>query len=84
VNSAYRMAAAPDTLARAVAHMGSSATILQSVRREADVLTREPWTLAERDLIRLAAISRRHHLAYMNDCCTVTQRIRKGRPRPPK
>jgi hypothetical protein len=69
-------------LAHAIWHVGQQTTVVDSVRIENAVLRDRTWTLAERDLIRLAAISRRHHLAYRNDCCTVTERTRKGRPRP--
>jgi hypothetical protein len=82
MRDSYYIAAPPATLHAAIAHIGRSSTITQALRRESRALERERWTLAERDLIRLAAISRRHHLAYRNDCCTVTERTRKGRPRP--
>jgi hypothetical protein len=82
MRDSYYIAAPPATLQAAIAHIGRSSTITQALRRESRALERERWTLAERDLIRLAAISRRHHLAYRNDCCTVTERARKGRPRP--
>jgi len=81
MRNAYHIVAPPATLQAAIAYVGKAATITQALRRESRMLDRERWTLAERDLIRLAAISRRHHLAYRNDCCTVSERMRKGRPR---
>ena len=71
----------PEALQRAVAHIGAATTICQALRRESKALERERWTLAERDLIRLAAIARRQHLAYRNDSCTIVERLRKGRAR---
>ena len=74
----------PERLQRSVAHIGSSATICQCLRRESRALERERWTLAERDLIRLAAIARRQALAHRNDSCTIVERLRIGRARAPQ
>lgn len=74
----------PETLRRAIAHIGAATTICQCLRRESRALERERWTLAERDLIRLAAIARRQALAHRNDSCTIVERLRKGRARAPQ
>ncbi len=71
----------PETLRRALANIGEATSIAQCLRRESRALERERWTLAERDLIRLAAIARRQHLAYRNDSCTIVERLRHGRAR---
>ena len=60
-------------LARAIWHVGQQTTLADSVRCENAVLRDRTWTQVERDLIRLAAISRRVELTHGNDCCTVTQ-----------
>ena len=60
-------------LAHAIWHVGQQTTVVDSVRIENAVLRDRTWTQAERDLIRLAAISRRMALTHRNDCCTVTE-----------
>jgi beta-xylosidase len=60
-------------LAHAIWHVGQQTTVADSVRIENAVLRDRAWTQAERDLIRLAAISRRMALTHRNDCCTVTE-----------
>jgi hypothetical protein len=60
-------------LAHAIWHVGQQTTVDDSVRVEGAVLRDRTWTQAERDLIRLAAISRRIELTHRNDCCTVTK-----------
>ena len=84
MRDSYYIAAPPATLHAAIAHIGRSSTITQALRRESRALERERWTLAERDLIRLAAIARRQALAYRNDSCTIVERLRKGRARAPQ
>lgn len=60
-------------LAHAIWHVGQQTTVDDSVRVEGAVLRDRTWTQAERDLIRLAAISRRVELTHRNTCCTVTE-----------
>ena len=74
----------------AIARMSEAVTITSSMRLESRAIQGRIWSQVEIDLIRLAAISRRQALAFRNDSCTVSERLRKGRPqtlrkpRPPK
>jgi hypothetical protein len=69
----YALHSPESVLSEAVARMGSARTLTESVRSEAGVLQSLRWSQAERDLIRLAAISRRVELTHRNDCCTGTK-----------
>jgi hypothetical protein len=69
----YALHSPDSVLSEAVARMGSAATVRESVHSEEALMRSLRWSQAERDLIRLAAISRRVELTHRNDCCTVAK-----------
>ena len=71
------------TLADAVAYVSAARTPVSSRQREVRALSWRRWPLEQIDLIRLAGIARRQALTHMDSCCTVTQRLRKGRAQAP-
>ena len=67
------------TLADAVQYVSSAQTPVSSRQREVRALSWRRWSLEQIDLIRLAGIARRQALTHTGGCCTVHQRLRKGR-----
>ena len=76
----YHMRSHPSYLTDAIASISAGGTLPVVTRRESAILRDRVWSQLETDLIRLAAIARRHQIAFRYSSCTIVERLRQGRP----